>query len=80
MGSWYTSDEINFIDWLGTGTYTRQSPILDTMARNRLALLRGYQKGMALRTNWEHLDHKKIKAHLTHLIKSIEQSTNQGDK
>lgn len=78
--TWSTSDELNFIDWLGTGTFTKQSPLTSHAARDRLALLRGYRSGFQLRTNWENLDPKKIEAHLNHLIKSIEQSTNQGEK
>lgn len=79
--SWYTSDEINFIDWLGTGTYTRQSPLTSHLGRDRLTLLKGYRAGISRRVDWESLDQKKIEAHVNNLIRSLEQQPfNQGDK
>lgn len=75
---WYTSDELGFLDWLGTGVYTRHSPKPSSeLGKDRLLLLDGYKRGMKLRSNWEHLDHKKIEAHLNNLIANIKQSTKQ---
>lgn len=67
---WHTSDELHFIDWLGTGTYQRS---LSTPA-TRLAYLEGYQRGLALRQDWEGLNRGQIEEHVTNLIRSVKSS------
>jgi len=78
MSVWYTSDELNFIDWLGTGTFCAPGQH-DPKPRyqDRLSMLRGYRAGIRLRSDWGSLDQKKIELHVDNLIRSIEQSTKQ---
>lgn len=75
MESWYTYNELNFLDWLGTGIFRDKKTYQVPAAR--LAMLKGYLKGMSLRTDWGKLDPEAIGAHVRKLIQSIEQSNPQ---
>lgn len=79
--SWYTYNELNFLDWLGTGTfYSKERSI--NVPEYRLAMLKGYLRGMTHRVDWGKLDPEAIREHVTQLIRSIEKSipTHKGDE
>jgi hypothetical protein len=68
--AWTTYDELCFLDGLGTWRETGMLAKNKSKPRatTRLALLRGYKAGLALRQTWGHLNDMEIRAHLETLL------------
>jgi hypothetical protein len=58
--SWSTTNELNFIDKLGTGRFSKSDRVL---SKTRIELLAGYIRGNEQRREWGTIDRRAVMSH-----------------